>query len=58
MRQKDTRPERPLRKEESQAEHEKERLIEEEWRTDIPTIGGIYANADSILYYYSGLGGV
>ena len=38
-----------------QAENEKERLREEEWRTDIPTIGGIsYAEADSIVYYYSG----
>ena len=56
LRQKDTREkERPL-KEESQAEDEKERLRVEEWRTDIPTIGAIYAMAYSIIYYYSGLG--
>jgi len=36
--------------------NEKEPLRTEEWKTDIPTIGSIYAAAAGIVYYYSGLG--
>ncbi|KAG8888430.1 hypothetical protein FRB98_007642 [Tulasnella sp. 332] len=35
---------------------EDEPLRKEEWKLDIPTIGGIYQSTGTIVYYYSGLG--
>ncbi|KAF9024020.1 hypothetical protein BDZ89DRAFT_1162447 [Hymenopellis radicata] len=39
-----------------EGEDEDEQLRAEEWKLDVPTIGTVYVGANSVVYYFSGLG--